>query len=215
MKNVLCVILAAGMLCMVAAAPVFAAKAGDIKDNVYTDTDYKFSFKVPDGWGADVKSSKSPIRITMTQNSAPVPQQFQNGGEDYAQIPTFTVLVDTTSVTADQFMKNLTDPKFKSEQKKFFMQKLTIISKPFDVQNEKSINIAGASAKSVQYKQRYTVEVNERGSDKSNVVTDYKGGGIFVVVKDGKVYVFHMIYEYQYNSQYLGLFDAVTASLKF
>jgi len=215
MKYTLCVMVAVGLFCILIAVPAFAIKSGEVKDNVYTDTDYKFSFKVPDGWGVDVKNSKSAVRVTMTQNSAPVPQQFQGGGEDYAQIPTLAVLVDTTSVTADQFLKNLTDPKFKSEQKKFFMQKLTIISKPFDVQNEKSLNAVGGAAKSVQYKQRYTVEVNERGSDKADVITDYKGGAIFAVVKDGKIYIFHIIYEYQYNAQYLGLFDAAVGSLKF
>lgn len=214
MKQTLYVILATSILCLMIAMPAFATKAGEIKDNVYTDTDYKFSFKIPDGWGTDVKSSKSAIRISMTQNSAPVPQQFQSGGKDYAQVPTLSVFVDTTSVTADQFIKNLTDPKFKSEQKKYFMQKLTIISKPFEVQKEKDVTIANAIAKAVEYKQRYTVEINEAGSDKANIVTDYKGGSIFAAVRDGKIYLFHIVYEYQYNAQYMGIFNAVTSSFK-
>jgi hypothetical protein len=102
------------------------------------------------------------------------------------------------------------------------MQKLSIISKAHDVLKEKDMNIAGIAAKIGEYKQYYTVEVSERitdgadrGSDKAKIITNYKGGTIFVGVKDGMVFLFHMIFEYQYNAQYMGMFNGLISTLKF
>ncbi len=214
MKKAVYMILLAGLAIMVISAPAWAKKAGEVKDGKYIDGDYKFSFTVPDGWGVDIKQSKSPLRLVMTQNQAPIPQHFLNGGEDYAQTPTMVVFADTTSLTAEQFLNALNDSNVKSEQKKFFLQKLTIITKPHDVLKEKDITIAGIPAKVGEYKQLYQVDVSVRGTDKSNQVTNYKGGSIFIGVKNNMVYLFYIIFEYQYNNQYIGIFNAILGTLK-
>lgn len=210
------------LLITLAVSPLSAKKAGIIANDTYTDDEFGFSFATPNGWSIEVKNAKSLIRVAMTQKSYPSPKHFQGGGEDYTQIPTITVFADTTTLTVENFVKSLFDPEVKSEQKKFFMQKLAIISKPHDILKSKDVNIAGVTGKIIEAKQRYTTEVAEkgtaddpeRGTDKSKIVTNHKGGAILFVVKGDKVYVIHLICEFEFYGQNSDLFNSILGSLK-
>lgn len=214
MKRVICLASVCLFLITVIAAPVLAKKAGEIKEDVYTDGLYKFSVKVPAGWASTVKDEKSPLRMVLTHKSYAVPQQFQ-GNPDYAQIPTITVLVDTTSLTVDQFIDSLLDGKFKSKQKSFFLKNMQLIAKPHDVLKRSPITVGDAKGIAMEVRQAYTVEVAQSGSDMADVVQDYKSGQIYLTVRNGHVYVIHGICEYKLNLTYKGTFDAFFASLQF
>ncbi|MCP4570588.1 MAG: hypothetical protein GY841_23635 [FCB group bacterium] len=202
-------------LCLIS-APVMAKKAGEIKDKVYTDKDYKFSMQIPEGWSTKIGKDNRPDRMALDEKSYPYPQHFQGGGkEDYAQIPMMIVLVDTCSIPVDKFLENLLDSKYKSGQKKYFMKKLRLISKTHEILKQKDITFHKAKAIQIEARQAYSIEVAERGSDRADVVSDFKGGAMFLTVRDGKIFVFHMIYEYTYNMQYQDTFNRLISSLKF
>ena len=209
---VLAIILA---FCLIS-APVMAKKAGKIKNNTFTDEKYNISLSFSPDWSGKAGKFKAPDRFMMDQKSYPSPRHFQGGGkEDYTQIPTFTLLVDTCSVPVDKFLENLLDSKFKSKQKKYFMKKLRLISKPHEILKQKDVTLAGAKAIHLEARQQYTMEVAEPGSDRADVVTDFKAGAMFLTVRDGNIYICHMIFEYTYNRQYLDTFNRIIASLKF
>lgn len=196
--------------------PVQAKKIGEINENVFTDNDHGFSIHVPGGWSSTIGSkSKVPLRLTLTQNSYPVPRAFQGGNEDYAQIPTVMVFADTTSLTVDKFVEGLQDSEFKSKQKDYFMKKLKLISKPHDVQKSQEISFADNKAIIQSVRQAYSIEVSNRGSSRADVVNDYKSGSIFFTVRDGKVYIIHLISEYQQSANYAELFNTLVSSLSF
>lgn len=198
----------------------WAGKAGGIKDDVYTDSGFNFSFKIPAGWSASIKDAKSALRISMNQKSYPVPEQFK-AHPDYAQIPTITVLADTTSLTVDQFLDNLLDGKAKSKQKDFFLRNLALISKPHEVLKRSDATVAGAKAIQLDVRQQYSLEVAKpmdpddeaAGTDRADVVNDFKAGIIFVTVRDGKVLVIHGICEYKLSAQYKDSFGVLFNSL--
>lgn len=207
MKKSLYITLAIVLAVFVISAPVVAKKAGKVKDDVYTDNNYKFSFKIPTGWSTKISKSKKPDRIILTQKSYAVPQQFQGGAKgDYAQIPTIIVIADTTSLKVDEFVDSLLDDKFKSDQKKYFMRKLKLISKSYEIMKRREITVAGAKSIQIEARQQYTIEIPQAGSDKADVVTDFKGGAIFFTVRDGRIFIIYMIYEWYYNKPNLDLF---------
>jgi hypothetical protein len=213
MKKAICLVLTSLFLVAIIAAPALAKKAGEVKDDVYTDADLKFSVKVPTGWSPTIKDVKSPLRLVLIQKSYPVPEQFQNN-RDYAQIPTISVLVDTTSLTVEQFVDSLLDAKYKSKQKQFFTRNMPLIAKTHDVLKRSNVTAGDAKALALEVRQQYSLEVAQAGSDMADVVQDYKSGQIFVTVKNGLVYVIHGICEYKLNSSYKPIFDGVSASLK-
>ncbi|MDD4051197.1 MAG: hypothetical protein PHR28_04765 [candidate division Zixibacteria bacterium] len=214
MKKAVCLTLTCLFFVVMIAAPALAKKAGEVKDDVYTDGTYKFSLKVPTGWSPTIKAEKFPLRLVLTQKSYPVPEQFQ-GNRDYAQIPTISVLVDTTSLSVEQFVDSLLDSKYKSKQKQFFVKNMPIIAKFHDVLKRSNVTAGDAKGLSLAVRQAYTVEVAQSGSDMADVIQDYKSGQILVIVRNGLVYVIHGICEYKLNSSYEPIFNGTFASLKF
>jgi hypothetical protein len=214
MKKSICVALTCLILVAMTVVPASAKKAGEVKDDVYTDGSYKFSLKVPTGWAPSIREEKSPLRLVLTQKSYPVPEQFQDR-RDYAQIPTMSVLVDTTSLTVDQFTDNLLDTKSKSKQRAFFLKNMPLINRNHDILKRSPVTAGDAKAIALEVRQEYSLEVAQPGSDMADVVQDYKSGQIYITVKNGLVYVIHGICEYKLNSSYKQFFDGIFASLKF
>jgi hypothetical protein len=195
--------------------PVQAKKAGEIENDIYSDNDFGFSFKVPDKWSVKVKKSKSALRLTMEEKSPVPPQQFQGELRDYMQIPTIKILADTTSLTCEEFVDSLLSPEYDNKQKNFFMKSLNLISKPHEIQKRSNVTFEGANATVLEARQAYTMEVSARGSDRADVINDHKKGAIFFTVRDGNVIIIHMICEYKTSTSLMGVFDALLKSLTF
>jgi hypothetical protein len=213
-KGVIATVAFCFVLCLLA-MPAAAKKAGEIKDNVYTDSDYGFSFQVPSGWSVNIKASKSALRLAMNQTSPIPPRHFEGDLRDYMQIPVISVLVDTCSVPVDTFIHRLQDAGYKSKQKEYFMTQLKLISKPHEIMKSKDVTLGSDKGTILQVRQAYMTEVAQRGSDRADVINDYKAGSVLFTVRGGHVYIFHMICEYQSSEPILTLFDAMINSLKF
>jgi len=196
-------------------APAQAKKAGEVKDNVYQDNDYHFSLLIPDGWSASVKNAKYALRLTMDQKSPVPPYQFRGSLRDYMQIPTMAVIVDTTSLDANVFVDSMLSSSFESDQKKFLLKYLKIITRTYELVKRQEITFQGDLAVLMEVRQPYEVTVAKQGSDKADVVNDNKYGTIFITVRDGHVYVISMICEYRTSEAILAMYDQVIKSLKF
>jgi hypothetical protein len=195
--------------------PALAKKAGEIKDGVYRDDSYGFSITIPETWSANIKKSKSVIRLTMDEKSPVPPFHFQGDLRDYMQIPTMVLIVDTTSFDVGTFVDSLLASGYDSKQKKYFMKYLKIVSRPHEIIKRREVTIEGETAVILEARQAYEMEVSQRGSDRASVVNDYKYGSIFFTVRDGHVYILHMICEYQTSATILEVYNLVLGSLKF
>jgi hypothetical protein len=213
-KNLTCFLVLVFVFSIMA-VPVWAGKAGEVKGDVYTDNEYGFSFTIPAGWSANVKKDKYVLRVALDQKSPTPPRQFQGDLRDYMQIPAIKVLVDTTSLTVDQFVDSLLDKDFKSKQKKGLLKSLDLISKPYDLQKKSPLTVDGAKAIMVEARQSYSMEVSSRGSDRADVINDYKSGAMFFTVREGKIYIFHFICEFQTSEPIFKIFDGLINGLKF
>lgn len=196
-------------------APVQAKKAGEVKDSVYQDGTYNFSFTVPDGWSTSVKSSKYALRLTMDQKSPVPPYQFRGNLRDYMQIPTMAVIVDTTSLGANEFVDSLLSSTFESKQKKFMDKYLKIFSRPYELVKRQEVTFQGKLSVMMEARQAYEITVAQQGSDKADVVNDNKYGTVFVTVRDGDVYLITMICEYRTSQQIVDMYNRMISSLKF
>jgi hypothetical protein len=195
--------------------PIQAKKAGEVKDNVYYDDSYNFSFAIPEGWSANIKSSKYALRLTMDQKSPVPPYQFQGALRDYMQIPTMAVIVDTTSLGANEFVDSLLSPTFKSKQKKFMDKYLRIFSRPYEMVKRQEVTFKGKLAVMMEARQPYEITVAQGRSDKADVVNDNKYGTVFVTVRDGHVYLITMICEYRTSQPIVTMYNKIIDSLNF
>ncbi|MEZ5359062.1 MAG: hypothetical protein R3F48_09565 [Candidatus Zixiibacteriota bacterium] len=217
MKKLLMLVLTLSFMMVSISGPVMAKKVGDIKEGIFTDKNHKFSMAALDGWSTKIGSSeKAPLRLTMLEKSYPVPQDFQGGGkEDFAQTPTIKVLVDTCSVSVEDFINNLSSHDYDSDQKKYFLKQLTLIKKPHEVQTSSDVTIQGEKAVIVNVRQAYTKEISSTGSDRASVINDYISGYILYTVREGKVYVFTLCTEYKMASNYATKWNQLVNSIKF
>lgn len=216
MKNMLRIALVSFFAVLLISGAAQAGKIGEIKDKVFTDKDHGISFSVPDGYSSKIGSkSKNPLRLTLLDKSPVYPRRFQGGFEDYAQIPTLKLLVDTCSSTVDEFIANLLNSDFKSKQKKFFMKHLKIIAKFHDILKSGNISIQDSKVVLLEARQAYELQLSNRGSDRAEAYNDYLSGWMMFAVRDGKIYAMHMISEYKTSASYAPMWNAVINSIKF
>ncbi|MEE9442955.1 MAG: hypothetical protein V3V99_09840 [candidate division Zixibacteria bacterium] len=195
---------------------VSAGKIGEIKDKIFTDKDHGISLAVPDGYSAKIGSkSKISLRLTLMDKSPVYPRHFLGGNEDYAQVPTLKLLIDTCSSTVDEFIATMLNPEFNSKQKKFFLRHFKIIAKPHDILKSGNISIQKTKVALLEVRQAYEMQISNRGSDRANAINDYLTGWMFFAVRDGKIYMMHFISEYQTSANYTPIWNAVVNSIKF
>ncbi len=218
MKIFLTFVLCFALVLSFVSAPVEAKKVGEVKEDIFTDNDHKFSMLTFNEWSVKIGSkSKSPLRLTMLQKSFAVSQEFQGAGkEDFAQIPTIKVLVDTCSASLEDFIAGLTDPKKKrTKQEKFFLKNLLLIKKPHEIKKSSDVTLQDAKAKILSVRQSYVKEVSQSGSDRATVVNGFISGYIFVTIREGKVYVVTLCSEYKQENNYISKWNQIVGSLKF
>jgi hypothetical protein len=192
-----------------------AKKAGEVKDDVYHDNKHSLSFGIPSGWSTNIKSDKHVVRLTMDQKSPVPPFHFRGELQDYMQIPTMVVIVDTTSFGVDEFIDSLMSPTYETKQLEYFLKYLKILSRPHEILKRNQITFKDETAVIVEARQAYEMTVSERGSDRASVVNDFKYGSIFFTVRDGYVYIIHMICEYETSAPILKMFNSLVNSLAF
>ncbi|MFH1701442.1 MAG: hypothetical protein ABIE07_12760 [Candidatus Zixiibacteriota bacterium] len=201
---------------LLAGGTVIAGKIGEIKDKVFTDNDHGISFNVPEGYSVKMASkSTNPVRLTLMDKNPVYSRDFMGGNEDYAQIPTFTLIVDTCSSTVDEFIENLLDNKSKSKQKKFFLKHMKIIAKHHEILRSGNITIQDSKVTLLEARQPYELQISNRGTDRANAINGNLSGWMFFTVRDGKIYVMHLISEYLSSANYAPIWDAIIGSVKF
>ena len=173
--------------------------AGDVENAVYTDNTHNFSLAMPDAWNYSLKKSMGEVRLILTKKQYDTPIQFQQAA-NYTTAPRITVYVDTTSLTADQFVDSLLSDKYKSKQKNRLISEFKILNGPFQLKKRSKMEAGEISGVRIAGQQRYTVEVQRSGSesDRGDLVTDFYGGSIFFAKEGSNIVIMHMICEWRY-----------------
>jgi len=217
MRKIITPFLISVFLLLLLVSPLMAAKkAGEITEGVFTDNDFNYSFKVPESWSDNIRKSTSPLRINLHQKDYPVPRDYIGGNEDYAQVPTMVIFVDTTSLSAKAFTDSLLSESFSSKQKKFFLKNMRLFGRYYEVLKRREYTFQDNLAVLLDARQQYSREIqSSSGSDKADIVNDYVGGGLFITVRDGIVFILEMEYEYQFHGTYQEVRNFLLETLKF
>jgi hypothetical protein len=207
------IIVAVVLAPMVICAMAHAKKAGEIQDSVYSDNLYGLTFIIPSGWEASIKTDKSPVRVVLKHKDFEIPSMMEPY-RDYITVPTFTIIVDTTSLPVDSFVDRMLDPDFKSKQKKFFLKHLKAISKPFElVAREDKAEVLFSSVE-IGVVQPYTISLPIQGTNIAKDVDAAYAGGLYFVAHKSHIYIFHGICDAQMLSTYEPIWSSLFRRLK-
>ncbi len=193
-------------------------KAGKVKDLVYTDKKYDFSFSIGKGWKYTVQLDKKNFRIVLTQRSYDTPHDYLDTPE-YTKVPRIVVYADTSSISALVFLDSLVSGTYSSDQKKEILGEFEII-------NEQAVEEGTERDKTVTRKRR-TITIDELSAAVWEGKANYRkyipkpsdpnigmrvygayGGGIVVAKKDNTIVLFHVISEWDYFANVMQ--DALT-----
>jgi hypothetical protein len=191
-------------------------KAGQIKDNVYTDNDYGFEITIKDNWKAGVGEPKDLARLVLTQRNYSIPPRYQDA-QDYTTVPQMVVCVVKSDMPATAFIDSLTDKNYKSDLKKDVVNNIEFLTEPDIVPKGKSrIEIAGAKGVIWQGQAKYMKEVQKSASSSTGerVYGNY-GGAVYAFDHNGYLIIIGLICEWDFYDAILPEVDAMVKTMKF
>ncbi len=219
MKKYLMVCLALFLVANIAEArPPRAKKAGEIKNDVYKDSNYGFQISIPEGWDGSVKKEDSYVRLVISKKEYEIPMQFQHAPA-YTQVPKIVVIADTSSQPLRVFVDSMMASDYESDQKKDILEETPILFGDFQQRKKGQFVTGDIQGMMVSGRQQYTIQVARAGSesDKADVVTDYKGGSVFFArnPENNTLVVINFICEDRYFDHLQEEFEKVLKTFKF
>lgn len=183
-------------------------EAGIVKDLVYTDKKYDFSFNIAKGWKYKIQPNKGNFRVVLTQKNYETPPDYMDAPE-YTKVPRIVFYADTSSMGVLTFMDSLLSKTYSSDQKEEIL-------KEFEILNEQAVEEGTERDKTVTRKRR-TVIIDEQRAALWEGKANYRkyvstsvtalggtrvygayGGGIVVAKRDKTIVLAHVISEWGY-----------------
>ncbi len=180
--------------------------AGTVENNVYKDKKYNFTLNVNNDWKPNLQKNEDNFRLLLTQRNYEIPTAYINA-PDYTQIPRIVLWTDTTSLHPFAFLDSLLSNTWRSSQKKELLKELEILSTvpASGTQREqavprarKPVELGGQQGVIWQAKSKYVKEITSVGADAGTRINGAYGGVIVAVKKDNRIYVFHLMTEWDF-----------------
>jgi len=181
--------------------------SGTVDNNVYKDKKYNFTLSLNDDWKFTLQKNEDNFRLLLTQRNYDIPQAYINA-PDYTQIPRVVLWTDTTSLHPFAFLDSLVSDTWRSNQKKELLKELEILSTvpASGTQREqaiprgrKPVELGGVQGVMWQAKSKYIKEIEtSAGSLAGTRINGAYGGAIVAVKHDNRVYVFHLMTEWDF-----------------
>ena len=182
-------------------------QSGKVKDKVYVDSKYGFKITMNEDWKYSLRKEKDNFRLLLTKRKYEIPADYTNA-PDYTQIPRIIIWTDTTSLPTFAFLDSLVSKTWNTKQKKELLKEFEILvsdissgsrREKFVPRGRKPVKLSGEQAILWQARSTYVkdVAVTSSGLASKRVIGAY-GGAIVVVKKGNRVYVFHLMTEWDY-----------------
>ncbi|MEE8150047.1 MAG: hypothetical protein V3T75_06295 [candidate division Zixibacteria bacterium] len=182
-------------------------QSGKVKDNIYVDSKYGFKITMNEDWKYSLRKEKDNYRLLLTKRKYEIPADYTNA-PDYTQIPRIIIWTDTTSLPTFAFLDSLVSKTWNTKQKKELLKEFEILAsdissgsrrEKFVPRGRKPVKLSGEQAILWQARSTYVkdVAVTSSGLASKRVIGAY-GGAIVVVKKGNRVYVFHLMTEWDY-----------------
>lgn len=217
MKKILMGLLFALLLVPAADARRKTAKAGEIENGVFTDSQYNYSITVSDKWDVRVRKDKEDFRLTMVQRNYGIPTHYMDA-EDYTYAPRIVLFAGVSKLTPSALIDSLLSDSYKSDQKDEMLKEFDFLREPEIVpKGRKPLSLTGMSGAQWQGEAKYMKAVQTSASSVGGKrVNSAYSGGLVVLKKDGtdNVLVFHIMSEVEFwppvFSEALGMINTVT-----
>ena len=201
------------LLIMAVAVPCLQArrprdKAGNVKNDVYTDKTYKFKLTLNDEWKYKIKKNDDNFRLVLVQKNYEIPPDYLDA-PDYTMVPRLVLWVGKTTMSAFAFTDSLLSESYSSDQKKELFREFDILNDNISeggnsreklvTRKKRAFTLGEGKALEWTGQMKYRKEVAESASSigGKRVIGAY--GGSMVSIKRGdEIYVFHLICEWNY-----------------
>lgn len=200
------IIIAVAVPCLQARRP--RNKAGEVKNDVYVDKEYKFRLTLNDEWKYKIKKNDDNFRLVLVQKNYEIPPDYLDA-PDYTMVPRLVLWVGKTPMSAFAFTDSLLSDSYSSDQKKELLREFDILNDNISeggnsreklvTRKKRAFTLADGKALEWTGQMKYRKEVAESASSigGKRVIGAY--GGAMVSIKRGDdIYVFHLICEWNY-----------------
>ncbi len=198
--------------------------AGTVENNIYNDKKYNFSLTLNSDWKYTLQKNEDNFRLLLTQRNYDIPPGYISA-PDYTQIPRIVLWTDTSSLSALAFLDSLVSNSWRSEQKKELLKEFEILSSvpASGTQREqavprgrKPVDVGGQQGLLWQAKSKYVKEIEtSAGALAGTRVTGAYGGAIVAVKQGERVFVFHLMTEWDFFDAILGQALKIIGTLTF
>ena len=219
------------ILTMLLAFGISTSQAGRVKDlsgtvenNVYKDKKYNFSLTLNDDWKSTLQKNEDNFRILLTQRNYDIPAGYISA-PDYTQIPRIVLWTDTTSMNAFAFLDSLVSITWRSNQKKELLKEFEILNEipaagtrrdAAVPRGRRPVDVGGEQGLLWQAKSKYVKEIEtSAGALAGTRVNGAYGGAIAAVKKGDRIFVFHLMTEWDFFDSVLGQALKIIGSLSF
>ena len=208
-------------LIILIAAPVVDARrrtppSGKVDNDIYTDSQYGFQFKVHENWKPGVNKEKDKARVVLTQRKYDIPLDYINVPH-YTWVPTLTVFVDSAKMNIHILIDSLLSDEYKSDLKDEIRKEFEFLDQPDIVPKGRSrFEFAGESGLLWTAQAQYMKEVQTSASSVGGKrVRSSYGGAIAAVEHNGMYYLFFLMCEWPFFDNVLAEATQMITSLEF
>lgn len=132
-------------------------KAGTLEKGLYQDTRFPFQFAILENWRMKIKDDPGLVRFDLLKQNYEVNPRLRYTQQQVI-IPTFSVLVDTTSLPIDTFARKLFRVDKSIRNYKEYYKALRILSESEKVREERAL-LAGQPSLKFTFQKPYMVEI--------------------------------------------------------
>lgn len=204
------------MAAQVAEARRRTPPAGDIKDDVYTDSKYGFTLKIHENWKPSVNKEDDKARLVLAQRKYDIPLDYQNVPH-YTWVPTLTVFADSSSMNVHVLIDSLLNDEFDSELKDDIKKEFELLSQREVIAKGRTRWEVGDESGVIWTAQSpYVKEVATSASSLGGKrVSSSYGGMIAAVEHDGVTYLFMLMCEWPYFESIAAEVNQILASFEY
>lgn len=216
------------LIILASVSSVFAARqkdlSGKVENNVFTDKKYGYSMTLNDNWKYTLQKNDDNYRLLLIQRNYEIPAGYINA-PDYTQIPRIVLWTDTTSLHPFAFLDSLVGESWRTEQKKELMREFEILNampaagsrrEAAIPRGRKPVDVGGEQGLLWQARSKYAKEIEtSAGSLAATLVNGSYGGAIVAVKKNDRIFVFHLMTEWDFFEPILQQALGIIGSLKF
>jgi len=191
MKRAACYLITVLCLCVVQNAYAKKVKTGVDTDNLYADSRYGVTFEKNDSWKFKIKKEKEDkpemIRTVLNKLVYKIPDERKFSPENWTA-PYGGLLIDTTSLSLEQFKGILINTESKNKQRRAIAKIAEILNRgEFIGERRLQVGNLGLGC-ALTFKEEYKVQTRDF-RDNYNVISDHVMGELYLTIQDNKFYV--------------------------